>query len=130
MSGSTRSSRSTGEADGDAAAGESDSPTRSATERTRVDGETPATVEPAFRCLSDIARNPARRPVTTLVAAAVVCALAYQSYVVAVTAGPVVGLLAVAAVVVAHAVARRLRAARHRYMVAELAAADELDRLR
>ena len=117
--------------DGDSASrGDGDSPARSAAERIRLAGESPAASERDLRCLADIARDPLRRPLATVVAALVVCALGYQSSVVAVTAGPAAGLLSVAAVTVAYAVAKRLWAVQHRYMVAELAAADELDRLR
>jgi len=123
MSGSARSPRS-GRAD------DGDSPARSAADRIRLDGELPAAFERDLRSLADIARNPLRRPLATVIAALVVCALGYQSSVVAVTAGPAAGLLSVAAVAVAYAVAKRLWAVQHRFMVAELAAADELDRLR
>ncbi|WP_144799603.1 hypothetical protein [Halorubrum depositum] len=94
------------------------------------DDEARPAFERDLRCLTDVARNPSRRPLATLVAAVVVCVLGYQSYVVTVTAGPTVGLLSVAAVAVAYAVAKRCWAVQHRYVVAELAAADELDRLR
>ena len=139
MSGPTRSPRSTRAAEGDATArgdgdatarAEGDSRTRSARDRIRVDGEVPPAFERDLRSLADVARNPARRPLATLVAAVVVCALGYQSYAVAAAAGPVAGLLAVAAVGVAYAAAKRLWAVQHRRMIAELAAADELDRLR
>ncbi|MFC7324827.1 hypothetical protein ACFQMF_09565 [Halorubrum rutilum] len=113
MFGSTRSTRSAREVEGDAVA----------------DGSPPA-FERGPRRLTDLARDPRRRPIATLVAAVVVCTLAAQSYLVAVTAGPVAGLLAVAAVAVAYAVAKRWWAVQHRHMVAELAAANELDRLR
>ncbi len=93
-------------------------------------GETPTAFERDLRSLADLARNPLRRPLATVVAALVVCALGYQSLTVAVTAGPAAGLLSVAAVAVAYAVAKRCWAVQHRHMVAELAAADELDRLR
>ena len=136
MSGSTRSPRSARDPGGDAvvdveSVGDADSgsPTSSVTERIRLDGETPAAFERGLDSLGDIVRHPLRRPLATLVAALVVCTLGYQSSVVAVAAGPIVGLLAVAAVGVAYAVAKRLWAVQHRYMVAELAAADELDRL-
>jgi small-conductance mechanosensitive channel len=104
--------------------------TRSPRSARKEDGETPAAFERDLRSLADVARNPFRQPLATAVAALVVCALGYQSYAVALAAGPVAGLLSVAAVAVAYAVAKRLWAVQHRYMVAELAAADELDRLR
>ena len=137
MSGSPRSPRSGREGDGEPVAdadpvphADDDSHTWAAAERIRLDGELPAAFERDLRSLADLARNPLRRPLTTVVAALVVCALGYQSSVVAVTAGPAAGLLSVAAVAVAYAVAKRLWAVQHRYIVAELAAADELDRLR
>jgi len=131
MSGSTRPPRSAGGTDGDPVArADGDSPTRSAADRIRVDGEAPPAFERDLRGLRDIARNPLRRPLATLVAAVVACALAYQSSVVAVTAGPVAGLLSLGAVAVAYAVAKRCWAVQHRCMIAALAEADELDRLR
>jgi hypothetical protein len=133
MSGSTRSPRSAREVDGEAVAGAGAADggsERSAAERVRFDGETPPAFERDLRSLGDVARNPLRRPLATVVAALVVCALGYQSWLVAAAAGPVAGLLAVAAVAVAYAVAERLWAVQHRCMVAELAAADELDRIR
>ncbi|OYR44304.1 MULTISPECIES: hypothetical protein [unclassified Halorubrum] len=131
MSGPTRSPRSTRAAEGDETArGDGDSRTRSARDRIRVDDEVPPAFERDLRGLADVARNPSRRPLATLVAAVVVGALGYQSYVVAAAAGPVAGLLAAAAVAVAYAAAKRFWAVQHRLMIAALAAADELDRLR
>lgn len=131
MSGPTRGPRSRREGDADPAPrADGDSRARSAAERFRLDGEPAAAFEPDIRCLADVARDPLCRPLATVVAALVACALGYQSFVVAVTAGPAAGLLSVAAVAVAYAVAKRLWAVQHRYMIAELAAADELDRLR
>ena len=139
MSGPTRSPRSTRAAEGDATArgdgdatarADGDFRARSARDRIRVDGEVPPAFERDLRGLADVARNPSRRPLATLVAAVVVCALGYQSSVVAAAAGPVAGLLAAAAVAVAYAAAKRFWAVQHRCMIAEIAAADELDRLR
>ncbi|MFC7185865.1 hypothetical protein [Halorubrum yunnanense] len=126
MSASARSPR---EADRETAT-DGDPPTASAAERIRLHGDVPAAFERDLRSLADVARNPLRRPLVTVVAALVVCTLGYQSVLVAVTAGSVAGVLAVVAVVAAYAVAKRLWAVQHRHMVAELAAADELDRLR
>ena len=103
---------------------------RTLEERILLEDELPPEFRRELRSLSDIARNPRSEPLATLVAAAVLLVLGYQSYVIASATRPLVGFVAVGVAAVAYAFAKRFWAVQHRYMVRELAREGELDRLR
>lgn len=79
--------------------------------------------------LSDIVREPGANPLAVAAALLVACGFAYQAVVVALTHHPVLGALVVVVAVVAYGLADRLFAVYHRFVIAELARAGELDRI-
>ncbi|GAA0514213.1 hypothetical protein SAMN04488066_103159 [Halorubrum aquaticum] len=99
-------------------------------DRVLLGDELPPEFRRELRSLSDIVRNPRAEPLATVVAAVVVLALGYQSYVIATTTHPLLGLVAIGVVAVAYALAKRFWTIQHRYVVRELAREGELDRLR
>lgn len=85
--------------------------------------------EPERTRLADVVRAPGSNPLAAVVALLVACGFAYQAVVVALTHHPVLGALVVVVAAVAYGLADRLFAVYHRFVVAELARAGELDRI-
>lgn len=98
-----------------------------ANEATR--GTLTSELEPTRTRLPDVAREPGANPLAAAAVLLVACGFAYQAVVVALTRNPVLGALVVVVAAVAYGLADRLFAVYHRFVVAELARAGELDRI-